>query len=253
MQIFFISIFPNLIKNWFLEGIINQAQKKKVIELIYLNPRDESANNYRRVDDKTFGGGAGMVMQYEPLAKTAAKINQQGKAFNIYLSPQGEKFNQTWANELAKKEKIALWCGRYEGIDQRFIDEFIDLELSLGDFVISGGELAAAVVADGILRQVKGVLGDQNSALEDSFQNNGLLDYPHFTRPELVDNKAVPPILLSGNHKEIAKWRLKQALGRTFILRPDIFNSLELTQQQKMLVNEFLLEQDLEIFNDNHY
>ena len=239
-----LTVFPEMFPGTLDKGVVGRALEKGIWSYNTINIRDFAINNYGSVDDEQFGGGAGMVMQYEPLAKTAAKINQQGKAFNIYLSPQGEKFNQTWANELAKKEKIALWCGRYEGIDQRFIDEFIDLELSLGDFVISGGELAAAVVADGILRQVKGVLGDQNSALEDSFQNNGLLDYPHFTRPEQVDNKAVPPILLSGNHKEIAKWRLKQALGRTFILRPDIFNSLELTQQQKMLVNEFLLEQD---------
>lgn len=241
MQIAFISIFPELIKNWFELGVINRAVKAGIVDLSYFNPRDEADNNYKRVDDRPFGGGSGMLMQYLPLAKTAKKINQEKKAFHIYLSPQGEKFNQSWANELAKKEKIALWCGRYEGIDQRFIDEFIDLELSLGDFVISGGEIAAAVVADAVLRQIKGVLGDENSALNDSFQQ-GLLDFPQYSRPEVVNNLEVPKILLSGNHKEIAKWRLKQALGRTFILRPDIFNSLHLSKTQKDLLNEFLLE-----------
>ncbi|AXM45793.1 tRNA (guanosine(37)-N1)-methyltransferase TrmD [Dichelobacter nodosus] len=243
MRIDFVSIFPQLIQNWFNQGIIARAVEREIVQFFYHNPRDFSENRYRRIDDRPFGGGPGMVMQYEPLAKTAEQINASvsEKPLHIYLSPQGEPFHNRIAQMLAQKDHLVLWCGRYEGIDQRFIERYIDLEISLGDFVLSGGEIAAAAVADAVCRFVPRVLGDEHSAQEDSFQNV-LLDHPHYTRPENAGKIRAPEILLSGNHEKIARWRLKQALGTTFLRRPDLFDALVLTDTQKDLLNEFLAE-----------
>lgn len=246
MHIDIISIFPELVRHWFSQGVIGRALQKKEdppAALYYWNPREYSDDRHQRVDDRPFGGGPGMVMQYEPLARVAQAINAGGdKPLHIYLSPQGSTFNHTFASELARKPRLALWCGRYEGIDQRFIDEYIDAEISIGDFVLSGGEIAAAIVIDAVLRLVPGVLGDEQSALEDSFQQK-LLDHPHYTRPENTATIRAPEILLSGNHALIERWRLKQALGRTFLHRPDIFCQLDLSDAQQKLLNEFLTEQ----------
>lgn len=243
MQIDFISIFPKLIANWFEQGVIAGALKREIIKINFFNPRDFSDDKFGRVDDRPFGGGAGMVLQYQPLIKIFDHINQSNnqKPLHILLSPQGEKFDQNWAKKLAEKSHICLWCGRYEGIDQRFIDNCINLELSVGDFVLSGGEIAASAIADSIFRLIPGVLNDENSAQNDSFQN-GLLDYPNYTRPEKIGIMCAPDILLSGNHKKIANWRLKQALGRTFLLRPDLFDNLILNDQHISLLNQFLQE-----------
>ena len=246
MRIDIISIFPELVRHWFSRGVIGRALNKSdntPAVLHYWNPRDYSDDRHRRVDDRPFGGGPGMVMQYTPLARVADAINADGdRPLHIYLSPQGSTFNHELAAVLARKTRIALWCGRYEGIDQRFLDEHIDAEISIGDFVLSGGEIAAAIIIDAILRLVPGVLGDEQSAQEDSFQQK-LLDHPHYTRPENTAKIRAPEILLSGNHAHIAQWRMKQALGRTFLHRPDIFCQLDLSDVQQKLLNEFLTEQ----------
>ena len=247
MRIDIITIFPELVRHWFDQGVVGRALAKNdaPASLHYWNPRSYSDDRHQRVDDRPFGGGPGMVMQYEPLARTAAAINADGdKPLHIYLSPQGTTFNHELAAELARKPRIALWCGRYEGIDQRFIDEHIDAEISIGDFVLSGGEIAAAIIIDAVLRLIPGVLGDAASAAEDSFPHK-LLDHPHYTRPENTAKIRAPEILLSGNHALIERWRMKQALGRTFLHRPDILNQLELSDAQQKLLNEFLTEQHL--------
>ena len=247
MRIEIISIFPDLVRHWFEQGVVGRALGKAdaPARLHYWNPRDYSEDRHQRVDDRPFGGGPGMVMQYEPLVRTAAAVNADGdKPLHIYLSPQGATFNHELAAELARKPRIALWCGRYEGIDQRFIDEHIDAEISIGDFVLSGGEIAAAIIIDAVLRLIPGILGDVASATEDSFHHQ-LLDHPHYTRPENTAKIRAPEILLSGNHALIERWRMKQALGRTFLHRPDILNQLELSDAQQKLLNEFLTEQHL--------
>lgn len=246
MRIDVISIFPELVRHWFTQGVVGRILSKGTLPpavLHYWNPRDYSDDRHQRVDDRPFGGGPGMVIQYKPLARVATAINADGdRPLHIYLSPQGSTFNHTLAAALAQKPRIALWCGRYEGVDQRFLDEHIDAEISIGDFVLSGGEIAAAIVIDSVLRFIPGVLGDRQSALEDSFQQK-LLDHPHYTRPKNAATIRAPEILLSGNHALIERWRLKQALGRTFLHRPDIFCQLDLCDAQQKLLNEFLTEQ----------
>lgn len=242
MQLHLISIFPELIAHWFNQGVVGRAVNNGLIQTHYWNPRDYSDDRFGRVDDRPFGGGPGMVMQYLPLKRIHETLAQQTiKPLHIYLSPQGAPFNHDLAASLAEKPALALWCGRYEGIDQRFIDECIDVEISLGDFVLSGGEIAAAAIADATLRLIPGVLGDAASAKEDSFHKK-LLDHPHYTRPENIGKIRAPNILLSGDHARIAKWRLKQALGRTFLYRPDLLEKLELSGEQETLLNEFLAE-----------
>ncbi len=248
MHIHFVSIFPYLISHWFSQGVIGKAlTETQLANLYYWNPRDYSLDKHQRIDDRPFGGGPGMVMQYAPLAATANAINEQcahnnhQKPLHIALSPQGSLFNQSLANRLAERSPLVLWCGRYEGFDQRFIDDYINLEVSIGDFVISGGEIAAAIVADTILRLVPGILGDHESVIQDSFQKE-LLDHPHYTRPKNIGKIPAPDILLSGDHARIERWRMQQALGRTFLLRPDLIADLELSDEQKLLLNEFLAE-----------
>ncbi|MDO4435514.1 MAG: tRNA (guanosine(37)-N1)-methyltransferase TrmD [Cardiobacteriaceae bacterium] len=243
MKIDVISLFPELVQHWFSQGVVGRAIKQHShTHIFYHNPRHFSDDKHGRCDDRPFGGGSGMLMEYTPLSRIAEQLNQQPeRPFHIYLSPQGIPFHHNIAKALSEKPRLALWCGRYEGVDQRFIDQHIDLELSLGDFVLSGGEIAAAVVIDSTLRLLDGVLGNENSAKEDSFHNQ-LLDCPHYTRPEVVDTMRVPDVLLSGHHGNIARWRLKQSLGQTFLRRPDIFTKLHLSSAQTALLNEFLQE-----------
>lgn len=253
MYLHFVSIFPELITHWFSQGVVGRAVDKGIVRTAYWNPREYSDDRFGRVDDRPFGGGPGMVMQYEPLKRIYDAMNEVGdRPLHVYLSPQGEPFHHDWAAALAQKPALALWCGRYEGVDQRFIDECVDVEISLGDFVLSGGEIAAAVVSDAVIRLLPGVLGDADSAREDSFQQK-LLDHPHYTRPENAGRIRAPEILLSGNHARIAKWRLKQALGRTFLHRPDILNQLELSDEQRTLLNEFLAEYNFSESRDEQH
>ena len=211
-----------MVENALSYGVIGKAIENGLIELETINPRDFTTDKHNRVDDRPFGGGAGMVMMYDPLVKTVEHIKQQHTDFKLsFLSPHGKKLDQDTINKLANEMHVVLLCGRYEGIDQRFLDKYVDNELSLGDFVISGGELAAAVIVDAVARQITGILGDEESAKTDSFMNQ-LLGTPQYTRSDELKQEGVPEVLLSGNHANIAKWREQQALKITQLKRPDL-------------------------------
>jgi len=221
-------------------GITRRAVDNQHIQLHYFNPRDDAPPPQQRVDDRPYGGGPGMVMQVTPLQAALIKAKQvlSDTAPVIALSPQGQVLTQAILQNLTDTPRLIMVCGRYEGIDERFM-QHVDLELSLGDFVLSGGELAAMVVIDGIIRLLPGALGDAQSAEQDSF-SHGLLDHPHYTRPEVINQQAVPKVLLSGNHQAIKRWRLQQALGRTWLRRPDLLAQLDLTPEQQLLLDEFI-------------
>lgn len=246
MKIEVITLFPELVEQVVRHGMPRIASEQGQLQLTTRNPRDYSGNKWRRVDDRPYGGGPGMVMEAEPLRQAAAAAQQEvGGGKRVYLSPQGERFDQRWAERLSREPGLVLLCGRYEGIDERFIAADVDLELSLGDFVVSGGELAAMVVIDAIARLLPGVLGSEASAANDSF-SAGLLDHPHFTRPEAWDGAVVPEVLLGGDHAKVARWRLKQALGRTWLKRPDLLDELELDEDKRTLLREFIAERHIE-------
>ncbi len=242
-----ISLFPEMVISGANYGIVGKALEKGLVSLSVWNPRDHAHDKHRTVDDRPYGGGPGMVMKYQPLkdALGRAKEAYSKNAKVVYLSPQGRSIKQNLLEQASKQEQLILIAGRYEGIDERFIDSCCDEEWSLGDFVISGGELAALVVIDGITRLIPGALGAEASANQDSHVN-GLLDHPHYTRPEIIDEKKVPEILLSGNHADIARWRLKQSLGKTWKKRPDLLQHKQLTTEQRKLLEEFRTE-----FDDN--
>ncbi|MGR9100151.1 MAG: tRNA (guanosine(37)-N1)-methyltransferase TrmD [Gammaproteobacteria bacterium] len=238
-----VSLFPEMILSAAAYGVVGRAIERGVVNLVAWNPRDFTKDRHRTVDDRPYGGGPGMVMMYEPLrdAVRAAK-NDGGKVVKaVYLSPQGKPLDQNMLVEVGGLDQLILLAGRYEGVDERLIEAEIDEEWSLGDYVISGGELAALVVIDAVSRLLPGVLGDADSALQDSHRQ-GLLDCPHYTRPEIVDGRAVPEVLLSGNHAEIVRWRMMQSLGRTWLRRPDLLKKIELDAEQKALLERFKLE-----------
>jgi tRNA (guanine37-N1)-methyltransferase len=223
-------------------GIQGRAIQQGLLELETWNPRDFSEDKHGAVDDRPYGGGPGMVMQVQPLRAAIREARSAGVAAPVvFLSPQGRRFDQQKAIELAGLERVILVAGRYEGIDERIIDMEVDEELSIGDYVLSGGELPALVVIDAVTRLLPGALGDEDSAQNDSFMD-GLLDYPHYTRPEETEGKCVPDVLLGGNHRSIQRWRRKQALGRTWQRRPDLLNALQLDTEQQELLNEFINE-----------
>jgi tRNA (guanine37-N1)-methyltransferase len=224
-------------------GVTGRAFKKGLLELECWNPRDFTLDKHRTIDDRPYGGGPGMLMKVQPLrdAIRAAKSAAGPEAKVIYLSPQGRTLDQCGVRQLVEREKMVLVAGRYEGIDERLLEAEIDEEWSLGDFVVSGGELPAMVMIDAVSRLVPGVLGHEDSASEDSFEE-GLLDCPHYTRPELIDDQQVPDVLLSGNHEEIRRWRLKQQLGRTWQRRPELLDGRELNSEQQCLLEEFIRE-----------
>ena len=248
MWIGVVSLFPEMFDAITQYGVSGRSIRNKLLDLEIWNPRDFAHDRHRTVDDRPYGGGPGMVMAHLPLkaAISAAREaalqslpdDEQALPVVIYLSPQGRKLDQAGVEELASKKQIIFIAGRYEGVDERLIKSEVDEEWSLGDYVLSGGELAAMVVIDSICRQIPGVLGHEDSASQDSFAQ-GLLDYPHYTRPELVDDMPVPSVLLSGNHEKIKRWRLKQALGRTWQRRPDLFKSRVLTVLEQQLLDEF--------------
>lgn len=240
-----ISLFPEMFDAITQQGVTGRAVKNGLIEFNSWNPRDYATDKHRTVDDRPYGGGPGMLMMVDPLKQAIldAKVAAGENAKVIYMSPQGRKLDQQGAAELAASEKLILVAGRYEGIDERIIESYVDEEWSIGDFILSGGELPAMTLIDAVARLVPGVLGHNQSAEQDSF-SDGLLDCPHYTRPETLDGKQVPAVLLSGNHKEIAKWRLKQSLGRTWLRRPDLLRNLALTEEQAMLLAEFQREHE---------
>jgi tRNA (guanine37-N1)-methyltransferase len=242
MRIDIITLFPEMVRECASHGIQGRAIKNGLLELQTWNPRDYTEDKHRGVDDRPYGGGPGMVMQVQPLRATIQAARAIATAAPvIYLSPQGTRFDQRKAQQLAGLEHMILVAGRYEGVDERFIDLDVDEELSAGDYVLSGGELPALIVMDAVTRLLPGALGDADSAQEDSFMD-GLLDYPHYTRPEEIDGLQVPGELLGGNHADIRRWRARQALGRTWQRRPDLLETLQLDEEQQLLLNEFINE-----------
>ncbi|MGL4475359.1 MAG: tRNA (guanosine(37)-N1)-methyltransferase TrmD [Shewanella sp.] len=236
-----ITLFPEMFRAVSDFGVTGRAVKNGLLELQTWNPRDFTHDRHSTVDDRPYGGGPGMLMMVQPLrdAIHAAKAEAGEGVKVIYLSPQGRKLTQQGASELAQSDKLILVCGRYEGIDERIIQTEIDEEWSVGDYVLSGGELPAMTLIDAVARLVPGVLGKQASAEQDSF-SDGLLDCPHYTRPECLDGLTVPAVLLSGNHEEIRRWRLEQSIGRTFLRRPELFDNLALTDEQTRLLAQFV-------------
>jgi tRNA (guanine37-N1)-methyltransferase len=240
-----ISLFPDMVVQAARVGVTGKAIENETVILNVWNPRDYTYDKHNTVDDRPFGGGQGMVMKYQPLhdAVTAAKANSFGESKVVYLSPQGKPLTQSLLQEASKLSQLILVAGRYEGVDERFIARDCDEEWSLGDYVISGGELAALIVIDAITRLLPNVLGNVQSALQDS-HSDGLLDYPQFTRPECIENEAVPDVLLSGHHKDIEQWRMKQALGRTWQKRPDLLKKKTLSAEQERLLAQFKVDVD---------
>ena len=241
-----VTLFPQMFAALTESGITGRALKAACYSLELWNPRDFTSDNYRTVDDRPYGGGPGMVMLAEPLEQAirAAEIRVAGNERKvIYLSPQGRVLDHGKVMELAAGPGAVLLCGRYESVDERLIRRAVDEELSIGDYVLSGGELAAMVLIDAVVRQLPGVLGDEDSAAQDSFVS-GLLDCPHYTRPEEHAGERVPPVLLSGNHAEIDRWRLKQALGRTWLRRPDLLAKRALSAEEAKLLEEFKREEN---------
>ncbi len=244
MQVAVVTLFPGMfeaIERW---GITSRAMVRGILALDCVNPREFATDRHRSVDDRPYGGGPGMVMMVEPLrdAIHAARARLGDDAYTVYLSPQGRRVDQAAIAALAARERVILVCGRYEGVDERLLAREVDEELSVGDFVLSGGEVAAMALVEAMTRLLPGALGHEESARDDSFAN-GLLDCPHYTRPEVVDGLAVPAVLLGGDHAAIRRWRLKQSLGRTWQRRPDMLDAIELDEEQRSLLEEFIDEQ----------
>ena len=243
MRVAVVTLFPEMVMAVARYGVTARAVERGLLELDCRNPRDYARDRHRRVDDRPYGGGPGMVMMYEPVraAIAAARDAVGGASRTVHLSPQGSRIDQDDIGRLACGAPLVLLCGRYEGIDERLLDAEVDEELSLGDYVLSGGELAAMVVIDAMTRLVPGALGHEDSAGADSF-SNGLLDCPHFTRPETVAQRKVPEVLISGDHGAIRRWRLKQSLGRTWERRPDLLRGRGLEPEERALLEEYMSE-----------
>lgn len=226
MRIDIMTLFPEMCEAVLSESIVGRARKNGLCEVRCHNIRDYTLDKHNRVDDTPYGGGMGMVMQAEPIARCHQAITSDcgEKPLTIYLSPQGRVFSQQMALDFSKEERLILLCGHYEGVDERVLEEIVDLEVSIGDYVLTGGELPALVLADAVIRLCDGVLADQ-SCFEEESHFNGLLEYPQYTRPEIWNNKGVPPVLLSGHHAKIAAWRAEQSLERTRLKRPDLYEA----------------------------
>ncbi|HZD52004.1 MAG TPA: tRNA (guanosine(37)-N1)-methyltransferase TrmD [Woeseiaceae bacterium] len=244
MRVQIVCLFPEMVDTVAKYGVVGRAVERRLLTLGYENPREFATDPHRTVDDRPYGGGPGMVLKYEPVAAAVASARRlvpEGSPV-ICLSPQGRAFDQRMARRLASLPGMVLLSGRYEGFDERIVENLVDEELSLGDFVLSGGEIAAMAVIDAVARLLPGALGDEDSAERDSF-TDGLLDHPHYTRPESVEGRRVPDVLLSGDHARIARWRYQQALGRSFLRRPDLVRKLKLSEEQQQLLTEFLRDE----------
>ncbi len=239
-----VTLFPEMFQAVTNYGVTGRAFKSRIMEFQAWNPRDFTHDRHRTVDDRPYGGGPGMLIKVQPLqdAISAAKKAAGDDVKVVYLSPQGKRLDQAGVQHLANAQKLILVAGRYEGVDERLIKAEIDEEWSLGDFVLSGGEIAAITVIDAIARLIPGVLGHDQSAVQDSFYD-GLLDCPHYTRPEVFQGKKVPDVLMGGHHEQIRQWRLKQSLGRTWQRRPDLLEDKNLSEEEKGLLEEFVREQ----------
>ena len=243
MRVAVVTLFPEMVMAVARYGVTARAVSRGLLELDCWNPRDFARDRHRRVDDRPYGGGPGMVMMYEPVraAIGAARGAIHGVSHTIHLSPQGKTIGHQDIRRLAHGPPLVMLCGRYEGVDERLLESEVNEELSLGDYVLSGGELAAMAVVDAMTRLIPGALGHEESAGADSF-SNGLLDWPHFTRPETVAERRVPEVLISGNHGAIRRWRLKQSLGRTWERRPDLLRGRSLDSEERTLLDEYLSE-----------
>ena len=238
MIINFLTIFPEFVESFASFGLLKKALNKQIIDLNIISLRDFS-DNQNRIDDKPYGGGPGMLLRYEPIKNAIDSLGN--KSYNIYLSPQGKTINKEVIKKFLNMPEITLICGRYEGIDQRIIDNHIDEEISIGDYVISGGELAAMVMLEALVRRIPGVPEDIDSILSESFED-GILDYPQFSRPEMIYGYSVPNVLLEGNHEEIRRWRRKMSLGITLLKRPDLLKNVKLTEEDDKLLKEYVDE-----------
>lgn len=244
MHIDVVTLFPEMVEGVTQYGVTGRAVEKGLLSVGLHNPRDFTEDRHRTVDDRPYGGGPGMVMQFEPLSQAIqAARAEHGSAHVVYLSPQGKRLDQAGIQSLLEHPHLIFVAGRYEGVDERLIEAEIDDEVSIGDYVLSGGELAAMVVIDGLARQIPGVLGHEDSADQDSFAA-GLLDCPHYTRPEEIAGRKVPEVLQSGDHRAIERWRMKQALGRTWLRRPDLLEQMSLDSDQQTLLEEFIKENE---------
>ena len=240
MKFTFVTLFQNIVEGYFQDSILKRAIDKDILHVDYLNPRDFSKSKHNKVDDTAVGGGAGMVMNPQPLYDSLDALKSEDEDVHIvFLTPVAKPFRQNDAKRLAKKKNVVFVSGRYEGIDERIIETDVDEEWSIGDYVLSGGELAAMVIIDALIRLIPGALGHAEAAEQDSFVE-GILDCPHYSRPEIVDGQRVPDVLLSGDHKAIQDWRRKQALGKTWLKRPELMEDLSLSETDKDLLKEFI-------------
>jgi tRNA (guanine37-N1)-methyltransferase len=249
LQLDVVTLFPPMFDAVTAWGVTGRARERRLYELVTWNPRDFAQNAYRTVDDRPYGGGPGMVMMAEPLEKAIVAARQRQRSSGVakprvvHLTPQGRLLDNAVVERLAQEQGLVLLAGRYEGVDERLVSRVVDDEISIGDYVLSGGELAAMVVIDCMVRRIPGALGDAESASQDSFVG-GLLDHPQYTRPETYEGMAVPPVLLSGNHADIARWRLKQALGRTWRRRPEVLAKRGMSAAESALLEEFVKDSD---------
>ncbi|MEM0955265.1 MAG: tRNA (guanosine(37)-N1)-methyltransferase TrmD [Pseudomonadota bacterium] len=245
MQVAVVTLFPEMFHAFSDFGISGRAVSEGLLELSFANPRDFAKDKHRSVDDRPYGGGPGMLMKLDTLvaalhdarASLGTDTVTTQRPRTVYMSPQGRPLNQALVTELATAERLILVAGRYEGVDERFIEAEIDDEVSIGDYVLSGGELPAMVLMDAVIRQLPGVLGHEESAAQDSFAS-GLLDCPHYTRPEVYEGRAVPEVLLSGHHEEVRRWRLREALYRTMTRRPDLLNARPMNEEEDSMLRE---------------
>lgn len=246
MHLDVITIFPEMVRNLAKFGIVGRAIKNGLVSLNVVDLREFSTDRHRSVDDRPYGGGPGMVMQFMPLQKAIGKVTRGSEESRVVcLSAQGKRLTQTRVERLGGYSHLVLIAGRYEGIDERLIEAEVDEEFSIGDFVVSGGELPAMMLVDALVRRVPAALGHEQSVTQDSFVD-GLLDWPHYTRPEKIGERAVPQVLLQGDHRAIATWRRKQSLGRTYMRRPDLIEKMTLNEEQQTLLKEYLQEQQTE-------
>lgn len=241
MRFDILTLFPDMMKAVLSESIIGRAEKNEILEINCVNIRDFANNKHNSVDDYPYGGGFGMVMQAPPIYRAYESIAEGEKPYTVYMSPQGKLLTQEKAIELSKLDRLVILCGHYEGVDERVLEEIVDEEISIGDYVLTGGELPAAVLVDCVARMIEGVL-PQSESFEDESIYSGLLEYPQYTRPPEFMGRKVPDVLLSGHHVNIENWKRKEALRRTYIKRPELLKSAELTQKDKKMLDEIISE-----------
>jgi tRNA (guanine37-N1)-methyltransferase len=240
MKIHILGLFPDILDHYFSQSLLGKARDKGIVEFLYHQLRDWAVNDYGMVDDKPYGGTAGMVFRPDAVCRAVRELKQKHAVKKVILtSPAGKLLTAQKARELSKEESVLFLCGRYEGVDQRAIDLVVDEEISIGDYVLSGGELAAGVIVDTMCRYIPGVVGDQQSVDEDSHEN-GLLEYPQYTRPETFENSVVPEVLLSGNHKNIEEWRRREAIRRTWSRRPDLLKKAQLSKEELEYIKDLI-------------